>query len=132
MTPAAVGQDKPPRLDIIPLMAKLSIRIDLDPGGRVGPGKITLLERVQATGSISAAGRELKMSYRRAWQLVAEMNAIFGRPLVDAKTGGKNGGGAALTPFGRDVVEHYRSIELSAEKAVRNRLRALQAASARK
>lgn len=108
-------------------MASLSIRIDFKPGGRVGPGKIGLLERIAETGSISAAGRDMKMSYRRAWELIAELNAMFGQPLVEAKTGGRNGGGAALTPFGRSVVERYRAIEAVAAKAARARLRSLEA-----
>ena len=112
-------------------MAELSIRIDLDSSGRLGPGKITLLERIADTGSISAAGKSMGMSYRRAWELVAELNAIFGRPLVDAKVGGKNGGGTVLTPFGRSVVKRYRSIEQAARKAASTQMRALEAAFAR-
>lgn len=112
-------------------MASLSIRIDFDSSGRLGPGKITLLERVDATGSISAAGKSMGMSYRRAWELVAELNALFGQPLVDAKVGGKNGGGTVLTPFGRAIVKRYRSIEESAQKAARNHMRALESALSR-
>ena len=54
-------------------MPSLSLRIDLDSGGRIGPGKIALLEQVATLGSISAAGRALGMSYRRAWELLDEM-----------------------------------------------------------
>ncbi len=61
-------------------MPSLSLRIDLDPGGRIGPGKIELLEKIAAFGSISAAGRAMDMSYRRAWELVEELNTIFGKP----------------------------------------------------
>ena len=78
-------------------MAKLSIRIDLDPGGRLGPGKVALLEQIEAQGSISAAGRAMGMSYKRAWDLVAALNAAFRTPLVQAQMGGRHGGGAALT-----------------------------------
>ena len=112
-------------------MAKLSIRIDLDADRRLGPGKIALLERIAETGSISAAGKSMKMSYRRAWELVAELNAIFGRPLVDPKTGGKNGGGTELTPFGKSVVKRYRSIERTTRKAAEGDIRALAAAISR-
>ena len=81
-------------------MPSLSLRINLDPEGRIGPGKIELLEQIAAFGSISAAARGMEMSYKRAWDLVEEMNTIFGKPVVAAQTGGKRGGGAQLTPSG--------------------------------
>ncbi|WP_430912566.1 winged helix-turn-helix domain-containing protein [Methylobacterium sp. sgz302541] len=98
-------------------MASLSIRIDLGPDHRVGPGKVQLLEMIAEHGSISAAGRALGMSYRRAWMLVEAMNTGFGRPVVETQAGGKAGGGARLSAFGADVVAHYRAIERAAEKA---------------
>jgi len=104
----------------------LSIRIDLDPEGRIGPGKIQLLESIQATGSISAAGRALDMSYKRAWDLVDDVNRICGQPAVERQTGGKNGGGAALTPFGENLVDRYREIERAAATAARRQLLALR------
>ena len=55
-------------------MPSLSLRINLDPDGRIGPGKIELLEQIAAFGSISAAARRMEMSYKRAWDLVEEMN----------------------------------------------------------
>lgn len=98
-------------------MAHLSIRIDLGPDNRVGPGKVQLLEMIAEHGSISAAGRALGMSYRRAWMLVEAMNKGFGQPVVEAQIGGKTGGGAKLSAFGVDLVAHYRAIERAAEKA---------------
>jgi molybdate transport system regulatory protein len=77
----------------------------------IGPGKADLLEAIGETGSISAAGRSMRMSYRRAWVLVDEMNAAFIRPLVASKAGGSRGGGAALTRFGHDVLKRYRAME---------------------
>lgn len=91
----------------------------------VGPGKVDLLESIAQQGSISAAARELGMSYRRAWLLVDTMNRCFSRPLVEAETGGKQGGGAKLTATGKDVVRRYRRVELSASHAARNDVRAL-------
>lgn len=108
-------------------MARMSIRIDLDQNGRLGPGKILLLERIAEHGSISAAGRSLKMSYKRAWDLVAELNGSFVSPLVRAKMGGRHGGGAQLTDLGEELVSHYRAIEREAEAAVRLHLEAVQA-----
>lgn len=83
----------------------------------IGPGKADLLEAIGRTGSISAAGREMRMSYRRAWVLVDQMNAAFVRPLVTSKTGGSHGGGAELTRLGRDVLRRYRAMEKAAANA---------------
>ncbi len=108
-------------------LPSLSVRIDLDPEGRIGPGKIRLLEAIASCGSISAAGRAMNMSYKRAWDLVDEINHICNRPAVERQTGGKNGGGAMLTPFGQSLVARYRKIERSAENAARKELQALRA-----
>jgi molybdate transport system regulatory protein len=98
-------------------VASLSIRIDVGPGNRIGPGKVQLLEMIAEHGSISAAGRALGMSYRRAWLLIEAMNSGFGRPVVEAQIGGKAGGGARLSSFGADLIAHYRAIERAADKA---------------
>jgi molybdate transport system regulatory protein len=104
----------------------LSLRIDLDAEGRIGPGKIQLLEKIQQFGSISAGGRAMDMSYKRAWDLVDEINRICRQPAVERQAGGKNGGGAALTPFGASLVARYRKIERDAASAVRKELQALR------
>ncbi len=99
------------------------LRIQFDASGpRLGPGKIELLEAIGASGSISAAGRRLGMSYRRAWLLVDEVNRLFTRPVVVASTGGANGGGAQLTDFGRALVGAYRRIEERTRQAMREEL----------
>jgi molybdate transport system regulatory protein len=107
-------------------LPSLSVRIDLDAEERIGPGKILLLENIREFGSISAAGRAMDMSYKRAWDLVDEINRICRQPAVARQTGGKNGGGAALTPFGLSLVARYRKIERDAASAVRKELKALQ------
>ncbi len=94
--------------------ARISLRVDLAPSRRLGPGKVALLEAVEATGSISGAGRAMKMSYRRAWLLIDDLNRMFRLPVVEASTGGARGGGARLTATGRAVVAHYRAIESKA------------------
>jgi molybdate transport system regulatory protein len=109
------------------LLPSLSVRIDLDEEGRIGPGKIRLLENIDSCGSISAAGRAMNMSYKRAWDLVDEINRICQRAAVERHAGGKNGGGATLTPFGLSLVARYRKIERSAENAARKELQALRA-----
>ena len=103
----------------------LSIRIDLADGNRIGPGKIALLEAVRATGSISAAARALDMSYRRAWLLIEEINNALCEPAVTAETGGRRGGGAAVTAVGDRVVDLYRAIEAHARSAASGEFRAM-------
>jgi len=108
-------------------LPSLSLRIDLDRRGRISPGKIQLLENIRSRGSMSAAGRAMNMSYRRAWLLVDEMNRICGQAVVETQEGGKGGGGTKLTPFGLTLVARYRKIEWSVEIAARKELRALRA-----
>src|SRR5262245_61572713 len=83
----------------------------------LGPGKVDLLEAIGRTGSISAAGRELGMSYRRAWLLVDALNHMFPDALVTASPGGSRGGGAKLTDYGRGVAAAYRRVEERARPA---------------
>jgi molybdate transport system regulatory protein len=106
-------------------LPSLSVRIDLDTEGRIGPGKIQLLENIRELGSISAAGRAMDMSYKRAWDLVDEINRICRQAAVERQTGGRNGGGAVLTPLGISLVTRYRKIERDAASAVRKELQAL-------
>jgi molybdate transport system regulatory protein len=103
---------------------RISLRIDL-PEGRIGPGKIALLETIDREGSISAASRALGMSYKRAWDLVDALNKLLGQTVVEASPGGHRGGGARLTSAGRDLVQDYRVIEEAANRAAEPRLTAL-------
>lgn len=88
-----------------------SIRLDFAGGRRLGPGKIALLEAIIETGSISAAGRRMEMSYRRAWLLVDAVNRMFDQPVVVSAVGGPHGGGAQVTEFGSRLVSAYRALE---------------------
>jgi molybdate transport system regulatory protein len=103
----------------------LSIRVDLSSGLRIGPGKVALLEAIAQTGSISAAGRVLGMSYKRAWDLVEELNRGCERPVVITSPGGRDGGGTSLTPAGDAMVRLYREIEQASAEAARAQVRAL-------
>jgi molybdate transport system regulatory protein len=89
---------------------RIWIKLEVAGKGEVGPGKITLLRRIGEHGSISAAARSMKMSYRRAWQLVDELNRLFKEPLVETHVGGNSRGGARLTGLGKRVVERYDAI----------------------
>jgi molybdate transport system regulatory protein len=113
-----------------PPMTRLTLRIDFDADRALGPGKVKLLELIESHGSISAAGREMHMSYRRAWLLVDELNRCFREPVVAAQVGGAHGGGAALTEFGRAVIKHYRAIEKAAASAGASHVGALAASLA--
>lgn len=108
-----------------PLPHRLSIRIDLAGGGRIGPGKIALLEAIAANGSISGAGRALKMSYRRAWELVEDLNRGLGVAVVQTAAGGSGGGGARLTAAGARVVAEYRALEVATAAAAEPHLQTL-------
>lgn len=91
----------------------------------MGPGKAALIEAVGRTGSISAAAREMGMSYRRAWTLIAAANRCFKKPLVDTATGGRGGGGAVVTETGFEVLRRYRDIEAKAVSAVKTEVKDL-------
>ncbi len=94
---------------------KLRLRLDFGGRRRIGPGKIDLIDAVGRTGSISAAGRAMGMSYRRSWLLVSAVNDMFDEPVVSSQTGGKEGGGAQLTDFGARLVAAYRRLEDAAQ-----------------
>jgi molybdate transport system regulatory protein len=88
----------------------------------LGPGKIDLLEAIARKGSISAASREMGMSYRRAWLLVEALNQMFSDPVVVAAPGGAHGVGAQITEFGKEVAAAYRRIEQKTRVAIREEL----------
>ena len=96
-------------------MPRVKISLIFESGARIGPGKARLLESIRESGSISAAARVMRMSYKRAWVLLDSMNQAFTEPLVTAAPGGAGGGGAALTPFGAEVLERYRRIQALAD-----------------
>lgn len=100
------------------------LRIDLPGGARIGPGKIALLEAVGETGSITAAGKALGMSYRRAWLLLDALNHTFDTPVVATAAGGAHGGGAQVTEFGRSLIVAYRDLEAACAALTEQRLAA--------
>jgi molybdate transport system regulatory protein len=87
------------------------LRITLSDKAYVGPGRADLLEHIASTGSISAAGKAMGMSYKRAWGLVQALNEGFGVALVESSRGGASQGGAQLTEAGRLVLKRYRAMQ---------------------
>ena len=89
---------------------KVRVWIERDGEKLLGPGRVELLGHIEQHGSISAAARQMNMSYRRAWSLVRDMNEVAGEPLVELATGGAGGGGATLTPLGKEALVYYRRL----------------------
>ena len=99
-------------------MARVLLRLYLSSDRPLGPGKIKILESIRDGGSISEAARGMKMSYRSAWLLVDSMNALFRKPVVDTRQGGRGGGSATLTEFGADLIRRYRAMERATRRAI--------------
>lgn len=105
---------------------KAQVRLMLGEEIAFGPGKADLLEAIAETGSISAAGRKLGMSYRRAWLLIDTMNRCFKGPLVASSVGGSGGGGAHLTELGEDVLKRYRTLQEEVQAVIGPHFRELK------
>jgi len=116
------------RYTICRMMNSKTLRLRVMHGDTIafGPGKVDLLLGIERSGSISAAARDMDMSYRRAWILVQEMNSSFAQPLVETATGGARGGGARITELAHTVIERYRRMQSNAEKAVADDMAFLQ------
>ena len=110
-----------------PSEPRLRLRIVFGDKEMLGPGKADLLDAIDRRGSLAAAGRDMGMSYKRAWELVGTLNAMFRGPLVDSTRGGPGGGGAVLTDLGREVLAQYRAFEEEAAVAGADRIAALRA-----
>lgn len=106
---------------------RLSLRIDLANGARLGPGKAQLLALIEEHGSIRAAGAAMGMSYRRSWLLADEINRMFKEPSIFTRHGGKSGGGAGLTPFGETLLKACRRMDAESRKALTTDLDWLEA-----
>ena len=104
---------------------EIRLRIDFGPTSSVGPGKIVLLEQIARTGSLSQAARELGMSYRRAWQLLDDLNHSFNEAVATASVGGAGGGGVQLTSFGEELIAAYRDVERACLEVTRTRFAGL-------
>jgi len=107
-------------------MTRVLLRLYLTPDRPLGPGKIQILESIRDTHSISEAARRMNMSYRSAWLLVDSMNALFRKPVVTTRLGGRGGGSASLTGFGVEVIQHFRAMERATRRAIAKNLARLE------
>lgn len=108
------------------------LRVILGPETLFGPGKADLLQGIDETGSIAAAGRRMGMSYKRAWYLIDSINTYFQEPVVISTKGGPKGGGAVLTDTGKAVLELFREMQHKSEAAIAGELKELAALAAPK
>ena len=104
-------------------MKSISVRLQVYVDGEltVGPGRIELLERIEHSGSLAGAAREMGMSYRRAWLLMHSLNSGLRTPALLSVKGGRHGGGASVTAVGRSLVKTYRQSEAECRRRVRSR-----------
>jgi molybdate transport system regulatory protein len=107
----------------MPRYPGLTLRVLGPDSAAIGPGKAALISEIARTGSISAAARGMGMSYRRAWQLVEALNKSFCEPVVLTAVGGKRGGGAVVTEFGKRLVAAYQGMEAKASAAIADDLK---------
>lgn len=101
---ASEPASRPPRIAV-------KLQLDLPGGARIGPGKIRLLELIEQEGSLSRAAEAMRVSYRRAWLFVQQINKAFDEPAVSTPEHGHGGSAARLTEFGRELIRHYRAME---------------------
>lgn len=85
-----------------------------------GLGRLKILEAIVRCGSIHAAAKELKMSYRAVWGKIRDTEKRLGKPLLIRQVGGESGGGSELTPFGKKLVAKFEELQLHVEHDVEN------------
>jgi molybdate transport system regulatory protein len=105
------------------MQPKFNLWIEKDGVVVLSAWRVTLLETIEATGSISAAAEKLNVPYRRAWEKVQEIEEGLGAKVVATSVGGKGGGGAQLTPAGRKAVEQFRRFSEGFDAEVAKRYR---------
>lgn len=89
---------------------KSRVWILTEAGTFLGEGRIELLNKIDEFGSISKAAKSMKMSYKKAWELVSSMNTQCKEPIVVGKIGGKDGGGSVLSETGRKLVVQFNQL----------------------
>jgi len=105
-------------MDTIQHRLRGKLQVDTEFGTFLGDTRIRLLEAIDTHGSISQAAKAVPLSYKAAWDAIDAMNNLADHPLVIRSTGGKNGGGTAITDYGRKVVALYRALEAEYQAAL--------------
>ena len=113
-----MGRRKRKSVGAAPAGPYLRVKLHIN-GDAIGSGKIELLRGIDQHGGISPAARALGITFRRAWHLVDTMNSALGNPVVETEVGGAHGGGAHLTPLGRELIEHYDELMAQVAPAAR-------------
>ena len=104
------------------LQLKLTVRLFTEDDRRCfGPGIATLLERVQLHKSLRSAAASMGMAYSKAWRIIRTAEEVFGCKMLDSTTGGRNGGGASLTPEAERLLAAYRAYQADVERCARER-----------
>jgi molybdate transport system regulatory protein len=103
---------------------KIKSRIWIEANGEIllGKGRVSLLKAIEETGSLSKAARSLSMSYKKAWNLINDVNIRAQKPVVKMSIGGKGGGGAILTQYGKSLINAFESINENCYKFLNNQL----------
>ena len=99
---------------------RLRLWIDIKGSGSLGPGKLRLLEAIATAKSLSAAAKQLRMSYRLAWQHLRLIEERTGITVVEPHRGGRSGGGTELTPQGQALLEAYRKLRAEMEERMQS------------
>ncbi len=91
---------------------KIKSRIWIETDGHVllGEGRVQLLKAIEETGSLSKAAKKINISYKKAWSLVNAVNKSAKKPVIKSSIGGKGGGGAQVTPYGKDLIKAFDTI----------------------
>jgi molybdate transport system regulatory protein len=92
------------------LRLKATLRIVGEDLPFFGPGRLQLLEHIEATGSINQAAKNMGMSYKKAWKMISSMNEQAVKPLIITQTGGSSGGGAIITDEGHEIMQYYQAL----------------------
>jgi molybdate transport system regulatory protein len=87
-----------------------SLWIECDGERFFGPGRVELLQRIEETGSINKAAKEMGMSYKKAWEMVNALNSQVSKPFVITQTGGEKGGGSIITPEAKQLIAYHNQL----------------------
>ncbi|MFN8481691.1 MAG: LysR family transcriptional regulator [Anaerolineae bacterium] len=102
---------------------RFNLWIEVDGDVALSAWRVSLLEAIAETGSISSAAERMNIGYRQAWAKIRECEERLGVPLIETTVGGVGGGGAQLTPAAQDLVAKYRTFSAGLEESIRQRFK---------